>query len=67
MSPNWVEVLILASFHLESVSGLLQFYNESDKGSSHQILCKSLKKHDGDPGTDQTSVQAREHELYTGV
>jgi hypothetical protein len=36
--------------------------------SVHQILCKSRKKKcDVDYGTDYTSVQERNHELYTGV
>jgi hypothetical protein len=30
----------------------------------HQILCKSQKKYDGDPGNDQTSVLGRKHELH---
>jgi hypothetical protein len=28
----------------------------------HQMLCKSRKKCDGDPGNDQTSVRGRKHE-----
>jgi hypothetical protein len=31
----------------------------------HQILCKSQKKSDRDPGNVETSVQGRKHEPYT--
>jgi hypothetical protein len=31
----------------------------------HQILCNSRKECDEDPGSDQTSVQARKHKPYT--
>jgi hypothetical protein len=30
----------------------------------HQILCRSWKKWDGDPGNDWTSVRGRQHEAY---
>jgi hypothetical protein len=32
----------------------------------HQILCKSRKKCDGDPGNDKTIVRGRKREQYRG-
>jgi hypothetical protein len=52
------------SFCLESC---MRFRDGSGTGTAsvHQLLCKSRKKCDRDPGNDRTSVRGRKHEPYT--
>jgi hypothetical protein len=67
VSQSWVDVLILYVLLFGVVYLTWCNFVMDPTASVYQILCKSRKKWDGDPDSDQTSVWGREHETYMGV